>query len=209
MELQLAIDRVSVEEAINLISQVHGRADIIEIGTSLIKEYGLYGSVQKIKRLFPDQTFLADLKTADEGEYEFRTAFKAGADIATVMGYASDETISACGNVAHEFHKEYMIDLLQVPSFRIKQLKVFQDAIFCIHLPSDDKKGNLKKLIEETSKSISGKRRIAVAGGVTSQMMGFLKAAGCEIAIVGSAITKSGDIRHAVDSFYKEISKEA
>ncbi|NSA02826.1 3-keto-L-gulonate-6-phosphate decarboxylase [Clostridium beijerinckii] len=41
MKLQVAIDRVSLEKAENLVKTFDGLADIIEIGTSLIKDYGL------------------------------------------------------------------------------------------------------------------------------------------------------------------------
>lgn len=208
MKLQLAIDRVSIERAVDIISQTQHKADIVEIGTSLIKEYGLAGGVQKIRRIFPDQTLLVDLKTADEGEYEFRRAFEIGADIATVMGYASSATISACRNVAHEFSREYMIDLLEVPHQRLEQLTAFEDAIFCIHLPSDDAGKDLKRLAEETLDGIGGKRRIAIAGGATFEMLEFIKAAGFEIVVIGGSITKSDDIGRTIDSFIKKIKEE-
>ena len=47
MKLQVAIDRVSLEKAENLIEILGGLADIIEVGTSLVKDYGTL----KIKRI--------------------------------------------------------------------------------------------------------------------------------------------------------------
>ena len=41
MKLQVAIDRVPVEQAVRIIQAIDGQADIIEIGTSLTKEFGL------------------------------------------------------------------------------------------------------------------------------------------------------------------------
>lgn len=40
MKLQVALDRISLDEAIKLSTKLNGNVDIIEIGTSLIKDYG-------------------------------------------------------------------------------------------------------------------------------------------------------------------------
>lgn len=126
MRLQVAIDRVNLKTAEAMIEEMRGMADIIEVGTSLIKDYGLENSVARFKKRFPDQCFLADIKTCDEGAYEFRKSYEAGGDIPTVMGFSSITTIRACAGVAGELGKEYMIDLLEVPADRIRALcKVF------------------------------------------------------------------------------------
>jgi 3-hexulose-6-phosphate synthase len=80
---------------------------------------------------------LDDLKTIDEGEYEFQQVFDAGADIAAVMGTASYPTVRACRKTARECHREYTIDLLGVDRGEIKAPAIFDDAIFCLHLPGD------------------------------------------------------------------------
>ena len=41
MRLQVAIDRVNLKTAEAMIEEMRGLADIIEVGTSLIKDYGL------------------------------------------------------------------------------------------------------------------------------------------------------------------------
>ncbi|MDN6161451.1 MAG: 3-hexulose-6-phosphate synthase, partial [Atopostipes sp.] len=41
MKLQAAIDRVSLEEAKKIAYELDGIVDIIELGTSIIKDYGL------------------------------------------------------------------------------------------------------------------------------------------------------------------------
>ena len=62
MRLQVAIDRVNLKTAEAMIEEMRGMADIIEVGTSLIKDYGLENSVARFKKRFPDQCFLADIK---------------------------------------------------------------------------------------------------------------------------------------------------
>jgi 3-hexulose-6-phosphate synthase len=206
--LQIAIDRVSASEAERIIRLTDGRADIVEAGTSLIKDFGLDNSVGFLKKQFPVQTILADLKTIDEGEYEFRRAFEAGADIATVMGAASHSTIRACQKTAREYCRGYMIDLLGLDREEIRALTVFDNAIFCIHLPGDCSGAGLTEVIQTGMESLAGARRIAAAGGVRLETIPFLRSAGIEIVIVGGAITKSADITKSVMDFKEALDEK-
>lgn len=203
MKIQVAIDRVTTEKAIKIIEVVKESVDIIEIGTSLIKDYGLQ-SVRNIRSAFPDIKILADIKTIDEAEYEFRAAYMAGADILTVMGAASINSIEICRNVAQEYKKEYMIDLLEVSSNKINELKRFKDAIFCVHLPSDKDGAGLEELVIQSSRELIDCPRLAVAGGVNLKTLSIIKKSGFEIAIVGGAITKSENMLEAANNFSRE-----
>lgn len=206
MRLQMAIDRVSVETAIDMIEQTKGHADIIEVGTSLIKDFGLAGSVKVIKERYPSQCILADIKTCDEGAYEFQKTYEAGGDIPTVMGMSSVQTIKVCQEVAAHFGKEYMIDLLEVPDEKLKILKEqFPEAIFCVHLPSDNAGVGLKELVRHVCGQLQGIEKIAVAGGVTLDTAGIMKEAGIDIVVVGGAITKSGSIEEAARKFKEAV----
>ena len=206
MRLQLAIDRVSVEEALDMIEQTKGSAGIIEVGTSLIKDFGLLGSVKVIKEKYPDQCILADIKTCDEGAYEFEKTYEAGGDIPTVMGGSSTATIKACREVALRFQKEYMIDLLEVSDEKLEVLKTeFADAIFCVHLPSDCGGEGLEELVQHMCAKLNGIEKIAVAGGVTLDTIDIMKKAGVDIVVVGGAITKSGDIETVSKQFAEAI----
>ncbi len=206
MRLQAAIDRVSLEKADEIIRLTAGYADIIEVGTSLIKDFGLAGSVGILKEKYPKQCILADIKTCDEGEYEFREAYKAGCDIPTVMGFASIPTIKACQKVAFECEKEYMIDLLEVPGEKLRALKKeFPEAIFCVHLPSDNQGRGLKELVIHMCEQMDGIEKIAVAGGVTLDTVEIMKQAGVDIVIVGGAITRAEDITAAAIEFAKTL----
>lgn len=206
MRLQTAIDRVSLERADEIIRLTDGYADIIEVGTSLIKDFGLSGSVKMLKDKYPEQCILADIKTCDEGEYEFREAYKAGCDIPTVMGFSSISTLEACHKTAQEYQKEYMIDLLEVSEEKIEELKKkFPEAIFCVHLPSDNQGNGLKELVVRMCRQLEGIGKIAVAGGVTLDTVDIMKQIGVDIVIVGGAITKEQDITAAARKFSEAI----
>lgn len=200
MKIQLAIDRVTIEEALNLIEQTKDSVDIIEIGTSLIKEYGMH-SIVRIRNAFPDVKILADIKTIDEAEYEFRKVYEAGADIATVMGAAAISSIDLCDRVAKEYHREYMIDLLEVEETRILQLKKYKNAIFAIHLPSDEKGAGLDQLVKRSLSTLAGVEQIAIAGGVTIETMELMNESGIDIVIIGGAITKAKNPAEAAREF--------
>lgn len=202
MRIQTAIDRVSIDEMLRIGGQVYGHTDIVEVGTSLIKDYGISASVGAMRRQFPDMTILADIKTCDEGAYEFRKAFEAGADIATVMGFSSDATIQACVSVAEEFGKKCFIDLLEVSDDRLAVLtQKFPDAILGLHLPSDLQGDGLIQLVREKRSLLGNAGSVAVAGGVKLNNIAYLKSAAVDIAIVGGAITKAEDIRGAARAF--------
>lgn len=208
MRLQAAIDRVSVERAAEIIELTAGYADIIEVGTSLIKDYGLEGSVRVLRDRFPEQCILADIKTCDEGAYEFRKSYEAGADIPTVMGFSSIPTIKACQEVAREFGKEYMIDLLEVSDEKLEILKQeFPEAIFGVHLPSDNQGKGLEELVLHMCGRMEGISKIAVAGGVKLDTISVMKNAGVDIVIVGGAINKAADITAAAKAFAEAVGR--
>lgn len=206
MKLQLAIDRVTIEKADKMIEKTLDYVDIIEIGTSLIKDYGLEGSIKYIKKKYPNGCFLVDLKTCDEGAYEFQRVYECGGDIPTVMGFSSIATLKACKEIADRYEKEYMIDLLEITDEKLEILKKeFAEAIFCIHLSSDDKGAGLETYIKEMKQKLNGIEKIAVAGGVHVDMIKQLKDADIYIAIVGSAILKAKDIRTETKLYYEKI----
>lgn len=203
MKIQLAIDRVSIEKAVEIVDETKDYVDIIEVGTSLIKDFGME-SLRSIRRKYKNKCILADMKTIDEGEYEFKAAFENGADIATVMGAASIETLDICYYTAKKYNKVMMIDMLQLSDEKIKNLDKYQDAIFCIHTPSDNKTDNIGEKIENTKKLLPNVKHLAIAGGINIDNIDQVK--GVEIVILGSAVTKSSDIKQAAKQYYDYIS---
>lgn len=204
MKIQLAIDRVTLEEAIFILEQAHPYFDLIEVGTSLFLDYGLE-AVRQIKNRF-DQPILADFKTMDEAEYEFNQIYSNGADIATVMGATSLDTLRICQRVAQKYNKAYMIDIMEVSDEKIKELAEFDDAIIALHLPKD-KDADLRTYIEDFVSKHQLDNQLAAAGGITLEDLPYLKEAGIDIAIVGSAITKSENIEEIAKQFKEGAQK--
>ncbi|MGP6139116.1 orotidine 5'-phosphate decarboxylase / HUMPS family protein [Jeotgalibaca sp. A127] len=204
MKIQLAIDRVTIEEAKRIIHEAEPYVDIIEIGTSFFKDYGLE-ALRELRKT-TCKPILADIKTIDEAEYEFRQIYKHGADIATVMGASALESIRICQKVAKEYEKEYLIDTLEINDDKMVQLQEFDDAIIGLHL-AKDKAGNLQSYLQSFFEKHKFTNCIAVAGGVTLEDLPLLKQAGIATVIVGSSITKSEDIRKSAKQFWESVNK--
>ena len=75
MKIQLALDRLTIEEAIAIAEKAEQEIDWIEVGTSLIKEFGVK-SIEEMKKRFPNKTIVADIKTFDNAKYEFEMCFQ-------------------------------------------------------------------------------------------------------------------------------------
>ena len=137
MRLQAAIDRVSLEEAVGLAKQLDGKTDILEMGTSLVKDYGNL-AIEKLRAVLTKTDLLVDSKTIDEGAYEFNQAFRHGGGIVTVMGAASIDTLKTCYEVAEKQNKTMMIDLLEVTDEKIEKIQIFPNAIYALHIGYTD-----------------------------------------------------------------------
>lgn len=206
MKLQTAIDRVSLEEACHLAKQLDGRTDIVEMGTSLVKDYGNV-AIESLRRVLQKSELLVDSKTMDEGAYEFNQGFKFGADILTVMGAASYDTLQACYEVSQKQQKTMLIDLLEVSDEKIQQILDFPHAIYALHHSIDKKeKQNAVASVATFHQKFPQVKRLAIAGGIDlDQTIALAKQGLVEIVVVGSKITKASSPETAVKEFMKEI----
>jgi 3-hexulose-6-phosphate synthase len=193
MNIQLALDRMTVAEAIQMASIVKEQIDWIEVGTSLIKEFGV-DSVQQIKAAFPNKVVVADIKTIDNAAYELDLCFQAGADVATVMGVAPFVTIEKSLEVASKWKKEIMIDLLNTSKGTQTQLFNYE-AIFCSHVSKDEQEhsGQQNKASQSYPDFYQAGRKVAIAGGITLESLKEMHDVNPYVVIVGSAITKAND----------------
>ena len=109
MKLQLALDDITLDDAVELLDKVHTYVDIIEVGSPFIIEEGMR-PVRIFKEKYPDCEILADTKIMDAGEYEAEETFKAGADYCTVLGVTDTLTIEGCVKAAKEYGKQTRTD---------------------------------------------------------------------------------------------------
>jgi len=99
MLLQIALDK---PEHLSLLPRLSGLADIVEIGTPVLKRFGL-SAVATAREFCPDTLIMADTKTVDGGQLEAKMVFSAGASFMTVLSSASPATYQAVHVVATEY----------------------------------------------------------------------------------------------------------
>src|SRR4029079_19434815 len=114
MELQIALDRIPLDHACEVTAAVAAHADWIEVGTSLVKRYGVTG-IAAFASAPSASPVRADLKTADDSAYEVALAYDAGAASATVLGLAADATLDTAVRVAEERGCEVVVALMELP----------------------------------------------------------------------------------------------
>jgi 3-hexulose-6-phosphate synthase len=190
MKLQLALDRLTREKCIQLVKETEANIDWIEIGTGVIKEYGM-AMVREMRELFPGKVIVADMKTCDAGAHETMQAFEAGADITTVMAFSNDRTIKDTIEVAKEYNKRIMIDLLEVESSkRMEELHRLGVDLVSLHVGKDkQKEGAFDEDLFSLVKPYPFE--VTVAGGLNESSLPGVIPNNPDVVIIGSAITKA------------------
>ncbi len=208
MKLQLAIDVLTMEEALRLAAQTKKYIDIIEIGTPLIKHEGVK-LVGLMKALFPKKTLLVDLKTMDVGEYEADFCFEAGADIVTVLGVADINTIKGATRSAKRHGKKVLVDMINV-SDKVALAKKLEDTgvdFIGIHSGIDQQNAGQSPLFDLKMISKEVKTPLAVAGGIGLDTIDEIIKQRPDIVVVGGAITGAENPKKAAKAIAKKIKK--
>ena len=178
MTLQLALDGAekgrTLDEAMALVRAARQYTDVIEVGTSFVLRDGL-AAVKKFARAGFGAPILADVKIMDCGAGLCAMACEAGADIVTVMAFASDKTIEGVVREAHARGRRVMADLLgmQDAAAAARRVRALGADIACGGMP------------------------LAVAGGIREDTARALCASGAEWLIVGGAVCNAPDTRAA------------
>ena len=207
-KLQVAIDLLTIEDALALAAKVAPYVDIIELGTPLIKNMGS-AVITAMKNAHPDKIVFADLKTADAGELEADIAFKAGADLVTVMGAAGNATIIGAVKAAKAHGKGVVVDTIGYPD-RVKRAKeVIELGVEFVELHAglDEQwtEGySIQVLIDEAARAGVP---VSIAGGVNLENITEVIKSGVKVAVAGAAIYGAEDpaaaakaLRDAIDA---------
>lgn len=200
-KLQLALDMLDTDQALDVAKQVAPWIDIIEIGTPLLKHEGL-DVVKRLVLTFPDKTILVDTKTMDVGAYEAEFCFEAGASIVTVLGVADDNTIAGAVECAKHYGGTVMVDLINVPdkALRVQQLELLGAHVAGVHSGIDQQMAGHSPLEDLQLVQRSTQLPVAVAGGINIDNVDAILAEEPDTIIVGGAITGAKNAAHAAQA---------
>ena len=199
MKLQLALDLVDIQGAIEVVKEVESFVDVVEIGTPIVINEGLH-AVKAIKEAFPGMTVLADLKIMDAGGYEVMKASEAGADIVTILGVAEDASIKGAVEEARKQGKQILVDMIAVKNLaeRAAQVDSLGVDYISVHTGYDLQAAGQNSFDDlRTIKSVVKSAKTAVAGGIKLSTLPEVIAAAPDLVIVGGGITGQEDKKAA------------
>ena len=207
-KLQVAIDLLTTAAALELAAKIAPYIDIIELGTPLIKNEGI-AVVTAMKNAHPDKLVFADLKTMDAGELEADIAFKAGADLVTVLGAAGNATVLGAIKAGKAHGKGVVVDTIGVADrvTRAQEVSKFGVEFVELHAGLDEQwtEGySIQVLLDEAARVGVP---VSVAGGVNIDNIAAVVKAGAVVVVVGAAIYGAEDpaaaakaLREALDA---------
>ena len=206
-KLQLAMDTLSLDEALCILDKIKDYIDIVEIGTPFIYRSGI-NAIREIRKRFPDVYILCDGKIMDAGAYESREQYEAGADCVTVLAVTDDATIRACVKVARELNKDLSVDTICVNdlSRRTKEIEEMGANIISVHTGVDQQAIGRTSLddLKEVKRS-AGNIQVSVAGGINIATVDDYLKYNPDVIIVGEGILNQKDSIAAAKELHDRI----
>lgn len=197
--LQIALDLVNLHRALKIAEEaVKGGVEWIEAGTPLIKSEGM-NAIRALRKKFPDNIIIADMKTVDGGTIEIEMAAKSGANIVLMLGGSDDASINEAVEAARKFGVLLGCDTIDIPknnlvdrALRLEELGV---NMICSHVGIDQQTiyGGEKtlQLARQLKEKLKPTTWLAIAGGINSETAARAKELGVDVIVVGGAFYKS------------------
>jgi len=196
--LQVALDLTDLRQATEIASEaIKADADIIEIGTPLLKAHGLQ-SLREIRKIAREKIVLADLKAVDAIALEFTIYAAEGANAVTVLGIVDDDIINDAYELCKNLGIDLVVDMIYVnnPVERAFRLASYGINIVNLHVGVDvqRKRGiSAKQLLKEIEELAESDIVVSVAGGIKPEEADNFVKSGARVVVIGSAISKSPD----------------
>ena len=194
MKIQLALDLLDRHQAMQVVREAGPWVDIIEVGTSLLKQCGI-DIVEDIRAACPDKPLFLDMKIIDGPEREATLMAQCRAEYYSMLAMASDTAVKKVLAIAHENQARVVFDLQSVPDpvRRARELQALGATMLCVHKNADcgdDPQAAFEEFLQvRDATGLS----IALAGGINlDSLPAIKKQLNPDIAIVGGAILKAG-----------------
>ncbi len=197
-KIQLALDTLDWDRALELAALCAPYVDILEAGTPLIKSVGIR-IVSSLKAEYPDKLVLADLKSSDVGGYEANMAFGAGADVVTTQGITTLATIAEVQREADKWHRRAEVDMTGVvdPVARAREVRKVGVSLVLYHRSIDEELTASALWDDKACRTVQDMctlgMDVAVAGGVDIELLPQLCNTPIYAIVVGRGITAQQD----------------
>lgn len=189
--LQLALDLLDMDSALNLVERVGADVDIVEVGTPFVMRYGMEG-VRRLRTACPGVSLLCDGKIMDAGREETEMMTAAGADWVTVMACTDEATLCDCVQAAHAHGARVMADLLGAGALceTVRKLEACGVDCIAVHVGVDQQaRGETPLKALAALRACEPQCMVAVAGGIGEASVRQYLAFAPDILIVGGGIT--------------------
>lgn len=206
-KLQIALDDISLDDALVLLDKIQNYIDIIEVGTPFMMEYGM-SAIRIFKENFPSLEIVCDGKIMDAGYYESMITYKAGADYSTVHAVTDDRTIMDIVKAAREMGRKSVADTICVTNLkeRALQLKEFGIDMISIHTGIDQQAQGRTPLDDlREVRTLLPDMPLSVAGGINLGTLADYMKYHPEVIIVGGGIVHAPDPVSSAEKLAKKI----
>ncbi|AWM75799.1 3-hexulose-6-phosphate synthase [Lactobacillus kullabergensis] len=204
-KLHVALDLETIAQAEKVLAEVGPYVDIIEIGTPLMISEGAQ-AVKEIKDLYPDKEVFADIKIMDGGQPMSDVAFKAGADMVSVLGASEDATIKEVIENAKKYNGKVLVDMCSVKNIaeRAKTVDEWGPDYICVHVGYDIQNTGVSPI--EEVKFLKGiKSKTAAAGGIKLSTFEDACKADIDDVVVGGGLAKVDNPGEVAKKMYEII----
>jgi 3-keto-L-gulonate-6-phosphate decarboxylase len=208
-KIQVALDTTDLSDALTVALQVADVVDRIEIGTPLLRKYGIR-AIEALRAELGQTVLVADCKIVDYGEVETTLAINAGANGITVQATAARETVEAVCETAISMGAFAMADSIGIIDMRDleRKLRGLKLSHVIIHRGKDEQSLRGPISIRETIDSVTNIKLppLAIAGGITpGDISDLAMLDGIDTLIVGEAIISSYVPRVTANKFWSAL----
>lgn len=208
--LQVALDNLTLADALKSTRLVYEAIDVIEVGTILCCAEGM-SAVRNLRALYPDKIILADIKAADAGKILANMVFDSGANWMTVICCAPIATVEQAMQIAKARGGDVQVELTGTWDF--DQAKEWRDAgvlQVVYHRGRDAQaagQGWSQEDIDKIKKLSDMGFKVTVTGGLVIEDLPLFKEIPIYVFIAGRSIRDAENPLEAAKEFKKAIAE--
>lgn len=210
--LQIALDTLTTQEAIDSAKKASKYIDVIEVGTILISSEGKK-AIKDLKKAFPDKLIVADGKIADAAKVFGKMFYESGADFTTAICAAETATISELVKLANDYKANKEVQVEMTSHFTWEQAEEWKKVgvtQVVWHRARDAQAAGQKwgqKDIDSVARLAKMGFKVTVTGGVDLEDIKLFKDIPVYIFIAGRSIRDAKDPEAAAKAFQDEFKK--